>query len=133
MIAVFDTNVLVAALTTEGLCFRLLRRARARDISLALCPCIINELIRILSKKFGLSNREVSSAVELVKETTTHFTKSGSLDTTVSRDPDDDYILACAIAARAEYIVTGDADLLVIKKYKNIKIVSPRDFETLFD
>ena len=49
------------------------------------------------------------------------------------RDKDDDNILACAVEAAAEYLVTGDKDLLHMKTYKGIRIVMPREFELLFD
>ncbi len=50
----------------------------------------------------------------------------------VCRDPNDDAILACALEARADYLVTGDVDLLELKIFKGIRIVTPRDFEILF-
>lgn len=50
------------------------------------------------------------------------------LKVTVCRDPDDDMLLEAAVAGNADYIVTGDADLLVIQEYKQIKIVTPRIF-----
>jgi predicted nucleic acid-binding protein len=49
----------------------------------------------------------------------------------VSRDADDDRVLATAVAAGAAVIVTGDQDLLVIGRYDGIDIVSPREFLTL--
>lgn len=42
----------------------------------------------------------------------------------VSRDPDDDHVLACALAARADYVVSGDADLLDLEQYQGIRIVT---------
>jgi predicted nucleic acid-binding protein len=45
---------------------------------------------------------------------------------------DDDNVIACAVAAGADYLVTGDSDLLVLKQYENITIISPRNFEALF-
>ena len=45
-------------------------------------------------------------------------------------DPEDDAVLACAVAARAPYIVSGDAHLLTLKRYQSIHIVSPRTFLT---
>jgi predicted nucleic acid-binding protein len=42
-------------------------------------------------------------------------------------------VLACALAAKAEYLVTGDSDLLEIKNFQGIKILTPREFEFLFD
>ena len=42
----------------------------------------------------------------------------------IARDPDDDHVLACALEARADFIVSGDADLLTLKTYRDIPIVS---------
>jgi putative PIN family toxin of toxin-antitoxin system len=50
----------------------------------------------------------------------------------ICRDPNDDMIIACAIAATADYIVTGDEDMLILKNYKDIVIINPRNFEALF-
>jgi predicted nucleic acid-binding protein len=44
----------------------------------------------------------------------------------VCRDPDDDVVLATAVAGRADFIVTGDDDLLVLKRFRGIRILSPR-------
>lgn len=46
---------------------------------------------------------------------------------------DDDNVLACALAAKAAYLVTGDADLLALKNFRGVKIISPRDFEAIID
>jgi uncharacterized protein len=47
------------------------------------------------------------------------------------RDPDDDRVLATAVAARTDCLVTGDADLLVLDRYAGIPIVRPADFRAL--
>jgi len=57
----------------------------------------------------------------------------GTLQTPVCRDRDDDLILACADTADADYLVTGDKDLLVLERYGRSKILSPRDFELMFE
>jgi len=46
--------------------------------------------------------------------------------TDICRDAEDDNIIACAVAAKADYLMTGDSDLLEIKSYKDFKIVTPR-------
>ena len=46
----------------------------------------------------------------------------------IDRDPDDDVVLAAAVAAHADAIVTGDAGLLVLKKYKRVRLLTPRQF-----
>jgi predicted nucleic acid-binding protein len=48
------------------------------------------------------------------------------------RDADDDNILACSLAAEADYLVTGDSDLLELKSFKGMPIIAPRVFEMLF-
>jgi putative PIN family toxin of toxin-antitoxin system len=132
MIAVFDTKVLIAAIITEGICSKLLHRARAGEFSLISCPFILKELQRILSKKFRLSHDELSSAMEPISEAISQVIEHSLKITDICRDADDDNIIACAVAAKAAYLVTGDSDLLDIKSYRDIKIITPRDFEALF-
>jgi uncharacterized protein len=132
MIAVFDTNVLLAAIITEGICSKLLHRARIGEFSLVSCPFIMKELRRILSKKFRLSQEELALAMEPINEAISQVIEHNLNISDVCRDADDDNIIACAVAARADYLVTGDSDLLEIKSYKDTKIITPRDFEALF-
>lgn len=133
MIAVFDTNVLIAAIITEGVCAKLLHRARSREFSLVSCPFIMSEIRRILSKKFRLSHDETAEAMEPVSEAIEHVIKHNVKVTGICRDADDDNVLACALAAKADYLVTGDSDLLMLKNFRGAKIVTPRDFEAMFD
>jgi len=42
----------------------------------------------------------------------------------IGRDPDDEAVIACALAARADLIVSGDQDLLVLKRYRRIRILN---------
>ncbi len=132
MIAVFDSNVLIAALITEGICSKLLHRARMREFSLVSCTFIMKEIGNILSRKFRLSGDEIRLAMEPVNEAVTQIIEHNMKIKGICRDADDDNILACALAAKAEYLVTGDADLLELKRYQDIRIITPRDFEALF-
>jgi len=132
MIAVFDTNVLIAAIITEGICSKLLHRARAEEFSLISCPFIMKELQHVLSKKFRLPNEDIDVAKEPIREAIYQVIEQNLKITNVCRDAADDNIIACAVSAKADYLVTGDADLLVIGSYQGIKIVTPRDFEALF-
>ncbi len=133
MIAVFDTNVLIAAIITEGVCSKLLSRARTKEFCLISCPFIMTEIRRILSKRFRLSHEEIASAIEPISEAIDQIIKHNLKVTNICRDRDDDNVLACALAAKAEYLVTGDSDLLEIKNFQGIKIITPREFELLFD
>jgi putative PIN family toxin of toxin-antitoxin system len=130
--AVFDTNVLIAAFLTEGICAKLMVRARRRDFDLILCDGILQEFKRVLKKKFATSPHETSEALTILSETTQEILGQTDSITPICRDSDDDLILACARDAVVDYIVTGDEDLLVLKKYEGISIVNPKEFEKLF-
>jgi uncharacterized protein len=130
--AVFDTNVLVAAFLTEGVCSTLLVRARRSECELILSTDIIQEFERILRKKFAVSESELSGVRKVLAEAATEVCQKVEPIAPVCRDPDDDRILACALQVHADYIVTGDDDLLVLKRHAAIHIVTPRNFESLF-
>ena len=132
MRAVFDTNVLIAAFLTEGLCSGLLIRARKQAFNLVLCDDIIREFEGILTKKFKLTSTDISEMSVIVTEAASEILHKLNPIPNICRDPNDDMIIACAIDATADYIVTGDEDLLILKKYKEIIIINPRNFEALF-
>lgn len=132
MRAVFDTNVLVAAFATEGLCAALLRRARRGDFQLVLCPVIVEEFRRVLRRKLAASPDEIRETLGLLREAGGLVTPEPAAIPRVCRDRADGAILACALAARAEFLVTGDDDLLGLRTFQEIRIVRPRDFEALF-
>lgn len=132
MKAVFDTNVLIAAFLTEGICAKLMIRARRRDFNLILCDGILQEFKRVLKKKFATSPHETSEALTILSEAALEILGRTDSITPICRDSDDDLILACAKDAAADYVVTGDEDLLVLKNYEGVSIVNPREFEKLF-
>ncbi len=133
MRAVFDTNVLVAAFVAEGICSKLLIRGRKRQFDLIVCPVILEEFERVLFKKFSATRNEARNARRIVSEAIHSNVRCSPLSQSVCRDPDDDAILACALEAKADYLVTGDGDLLELKVFRGIRIVTPRDFELLFN
>jgi uncharacterized protein len=130
--AVFDTNVLIAAFVAEGICAKLMIRARRRDFDLILCEGILQEFNRVLQKKFSASPHEISETLLIFSDATLQIIKRTEAIAPICRDPDDDQILACAKGALADYIVTGDEDLLIFEHYEGIAIVKPREFEELF-
>ncbi len=132
MNVLFDTNVLVAAIITEGICSKLLHRARAGEFTLVSCPFILKELRNILKRKFRLSQEEADMAIAPISEAISQVIEHDLKITNICRDADDDNVIACAVAAKADYLVTGGADLLEIKRYQDIKIINPRNFEALF-
>jgi len=131
--AVFDTNVLIAAFLTEGICAKLLLRARRKQFHLITCPFILQEFERVLKKKFSAANDDVHDARELIAEAAQRVVQPEQAVTGVCSDADDGNILACVLAAGADYLVTGDANLLKLKTFRGTLIITPRAFELLFD
>ena len=131
MKAVFDTNVLVAAFVTEGVCAKLLGRARRKQLNLVISPFILKEFEDVLLKKFTASKEQIRLAAKLISEVA-QIVPHASVASGICRDPDDDQILSCALSAEADYLVTGDNDLLELKEFRGIRILTPGAFELLF-
>jgi len=132
MKVVFDTNVLVAAFVTEGVCAKLLGRARRKQLNLVISPFIVKEFENVLLKKFSASKEQIRTATKLISEAA-QIVSHESMVSGICRDPDDDQILSCALSAEADYLVTGDMDLLELKEFHGIKILTPGAFELLFE
>lgn len=123
MIVVLDTNVLVAALVAEGLCREVVHRV-VRMRATVTSHQLLDELDATLKRKF----KPTPAAVAFLKayRAFVAVVEPTPLAKPVCRDPDDDMVLATAVAADADLIVTGDDDLLVLRTYKGIAIVSAR-------
>ncbi len=134
MRVVFDTNVLVAAFAADGLCAKLLRRANKHEFVLLVCPIILEEFQGALKKKLDATEEETGKALALLREVSVMAgeTPPAAKPARIVRDPDDDLILFCAVTAEADFLVTGDKDLLAIGEHGKIKILDPRGFELLF-
>jgi putative PIN family toxin of toxin-antitoxin system len=129
MKVVFDTNVLVSAFVTEGICAKLVGRARRRQFQLITCPFILKEFEGVLLKKISATKTETRQALRILSEAISVLVRPAQPVSGICRDPDDDPILSCTIAASADYLVTGDADLLELREFRGTRIVTPRDFE----
>ena len=127
---VLDTNVLISAILSEGVCHVLLEEANLENIIFHYSPFILGEVEKVLKAKFGLRGSEVQEYMNLIAEAGLLIDprKANVKIEGICRDPEDDEIIAAAVASSSDFIVTGDSDLLVLKKYEEILIVSPRDF-----
>jgi putative PIN family toxin of toxin-antitoxin system len=121
-----DTNVLVAAFATRGLCADVLRTVLAEH-DLVIGDVILTELRKTLVAKLKLPPDRVD-AVEAVLGTVPIIPKPAEPSTLAIRDPADRWVLATAIAGAADILVTGDRDLLIVAAESPIPILEPRAF-----
>ncbi len=133
--AVLDTNVFVSGLISpKGPPASILRALRSRRFVLVSSPQINEEIVEVLNRpiirdRYGLGDRifDLSFILWELAELVTELPA-----VKVCTDPDDDKFLATAEAGRANYLVTGDVgDLLHLRNYKEVAIVSPREFVSL--
>jgi putative PIN family toxin of toxin-antitoxin system len=122
---VFDTNVIVAGLVSQGLCHEVLETHVPAHTPI-LSPTLWDELVLSLRDKFGLAAGDLP-LLGLYRRHAA-WVVPPPLDTPTCRDPDDDWVLAAAVAGEAEAIVTGDGDLLTLGTFRGVAILSPRQF-----
>lgn len=130
MRVVCDTNVLIAGLVAEGLCRDIVKR-RLPVLELFTSQALLDELAEKLQDKFGVNPDELP--LLLAHRDRVTAMRPDALPNPICRDPDDDVVLATAVAAQADVILTGDEDLLVLKEHQGIRILSPRQFVALLD
>jgi putative PIN family toxin of toxin-antitoxin system len=127
MIVVLDTSVWVSALEFGGTPERALKQAILVD-RLAISDYILDEVLQIMTGKFGHDAAELARELRhnFLQDTIQTITKGSVKD--VCRDPYDDAIIECAVAARAQLLISGDKDLLALGSYRRIQIVTPAEY-----
>jgi putative PIN family toxin of toxin-antitoxin system len=129
---VLDTNVLVSSLLLRGQLSKFVDLWKNREVSPVLSKETFEEFNKVLHyPKFSLSEDEIKTIIEDEVLPFFDITEIKEKITGVCRDHEDDMFLSAAVNARAAVIVTGDKDLLDLKKYRSIKILSPQDFLAL--
>jgi putative PIN family toxin of toxin-antitoxin system len=128
MRVVADTNIVVSGLLWRGNPRRILDAARAGDIQLFTTPVLLTELEDVLSRE-KFAAQLVSAGVTphdlvLGYAALASVIEPAELEPVILADPDDDAVLACAVAARGDVIVSGDSHLLDLKKYLDVRIVT---------
>lgn len=126
MRVLLDTNVLFAAFVTHGVCAGVYEECLLHA-DIIVSTHILNELAEHLTGKGKFTKAEAQEVVRAVRKDA-EIVAPAPLEKPVCRDPDDDWILATALAGGADVIVTGDKDLLVLKRFRGIPIVTPRGF-----
>lgn len=121
-----DTNVLVSAFATRGVCADVLRVVLAEH-TLVTGEVVLRELGRVLRKRIGLPPGAVKEIDGFLREHEV-VPKPAARAAVPKRDADDQWVVASAVEGRADVLVTGDRDLLDIVADAPIKIVDPRGF-----
>ena len=127
MKVVFDTNILVSALVFPGgRGDAALRRIVEENDQLVISKPILEELLRVLGTKFSRDPEELAHVAVFLSGLALTVTPRRRLR--IVEDEPDNRILECALAARAEMIVTGDHALLALREYRSVRIVSLREY-----
>ncbi|MBX3672042.1 MAG: putative toxin-antitoxin system toxin component, PIN family [Burkholderiales bacterium] len=123
MRVVFDTNVLVAALVFPGgQGDAALRRVVEGRDQLVLSRAILGELLEVLGRKFARDAEELAHVAVFVSDLATVVAPKRRLR--VVKDDPDNRILECALAGKAQAIVTGDKGLLALKSFEGIPLMT---------
>lgn len=124
---VFDTNIFISALIIPGSSAEnaIMKVIEGTD-ELIISRDIIDEVLGVLSRKFN-RNREALSRVAVNLAEIGAIVMPGE-KVSVLQDEPDNRILECALAGRAEIIVTGDKEMLHLKSYKKIKIITLKEY-----
>ena len=126
MKAVLDTNVLVSATLFGGIPEQVLASARSGRFESVTSLALLDEFEDVLVRKFH-QDAAIAHALRNEVESSTTLVEPTEV-VRITRDPDDDLLLAVAVAASVDAIVSGDADVLDVGSHRDIEILTPRAF-----
>lgn len=119
-----DTNVLVSAFATRGLCAELYERLLTEHDVIIGEP-VVAEVLDIMRRKFR-AGKELLAKVEAELQLLEIVPAQQTAPKLPIKDREDPWIIACALAGKVDCFVTGDAELLGLGKVKNMPLLSPR-------
>jgi putative PIN family toxin of toxin-antitoxin system len=130
---VFDTNVYISILAfPEKPLGSLLNLAVVQAIDLFVCPFILEEFRRVVESKFHFNEEQIDFFQERILEAAKLVHPSERV-AVIKRHEEDNRILECAVAAAADYLVSGDRRHIVpLKRFRGTTIVQPAEFLLLF-
>lgn len=123
---VLDTNILISAFIFGGKPRQILSLVLEEKIQAFTSPVLIAEFFDVVNKKFDLSDEELFLTKSQIENKFIIVQPEKTIN--IVRDDDDNRVLEAALEGKCSYIITGDRDLLDLKIYKNIKIVTPDTF-----
>ena len=127
MRVVLDSNIYISALTLPGgRANAALEAAVEGRVVVLLSEPLLGEILRVLGRKFSVDTEELSRTALFLSELAEHIVPRRRID--VLTDDPDNRVLECAIAGRATWIVTGDRELLNLREFEGVAIISLREF-----
>lgn len=128
-VVVIDTNILISYLFGGTTISSLIESVENDAYIPALSPYLEQEFVDTMRKPKISRRIDITGALDFMREWKcfAHYVMP-KCTVTVCRDPNDNEILACALEASADYIISGDKDLLVLNVFHEIPIISPADF-----
>ena len=123
---VLDTNLIISALIFGGKPQQVYNLVLEKQIIGITSSILLAELTEVLTKKFNFELIRVEQLEKIIKK---HFKMVNPKQTVkILQDIDDNRVLEAAMMGKCNYIVTGDKDLLTLKTFHQIKILTPDDF-----
>ena len=120
------TNILISSVFWRGNPYEVVKRGILGEYQLVISAEILDEVANKLRNKFQFPEESIQELIDILM-TYCHIVEVTSKFDVV-RDKKDNKIIECAFDGKVDYIVTGDPDLLVLKEFRGIKIVTAKDF-----
>jgi uncharacterized protein len=135
--AVADTNILIrAVITPRGAIAPILARMHEGKVTLVYSQTILEELVEKLAlpriaNKYHLTEEVIKNFVAVLIRYGERVEPDRKVD--ICRDPEDNMVIEAALAGDAEFVITGDEDLLVLQQYETVSFLTPGQFLAIFD
>ena len=121
-----DTNIIISSVFWRGKPYEVIRKGILGEYQLVISAEILDEVVDKLRNKFQFPEESIQELIDILMTYCHIVDVKSKFD--VVRDRKDNKIIECAFDGKADYIVTGDPDLLVLKESKGIKIITARKF-----
>ena len=128
-----DTNFLISATQWDySVAHKLLKKLILSDAEIFTTQDILDETAEGLERDFEYNKNEVKNIIGKILLFAKQIKPKQKIDV-IKDDPDDNKIIACAIESSSEYVITYDKHLLKLKEYKGIKIITPEEFNKIYN
>ena len=121
-----DTNIIISSVFWRGNPYEVVRKGILGEYQLVISAEILDEVVNKLRNKFKFPEESIQELIDILMTYCHIIDVKSKFD--VARDKNDNKIVECAFDGKADYVVTGDPDLLVLKEFRGIKIIAARKF-----